>query len=790
MTTRRAASLLSMVLALTATLTGCIEDKQTVTVEPDGKGTLRLERTLGKQMSEMLLSVAGAGDKLTAVRGVAAQQLSQMSGIAAWTDVEASVTDDQRVRIVATGWFEDVARIETDRQGGKQPLFLVERQGDVVTISMRQNPAAGGGAAEKSFFDRDPAELEMMKGMMKGLVDGMLQGLSIDVFVSAPGAATEATGWTSQEPKESAGAPKAERTTVGYHMDANRVVQLLETMIAGGEELRPKVEAGEMTKEAADAELQRRMSSQSEARLVFKADPARATPDFAGKLAAAVAAWETSPWKAEVEKARESAALGGGLGGPPAEPVPEGLTRETPDGLEPNDSAEAATPVPGPTVLADLLLEEGGEDWFRIDVPKGKELLVAARFDHSKGDIDMELLDAELRTLRTSTSSGNVEKVRVAAAKEARTCLVRLFNGKNPYHLEVTLEDYVPGDAFEPNDGREEAAPVTAGTHEGLASNGEDWYRLEAPAGKLLDVTITFEASQGDLELEVQAASGQPLAESRGMSDQERVRCFAPDEPVLVRVFDQAQNPVKYTLSITIAEPPAKDALEPNDSPSAAKVLEAGKHEKLALESEDWYRLEVAAGKQLRVVARKTDETIPGDVDLTLFAPGATPGEEVELTSARGAYTGQATLFVARPKAGPVLVRVTGGIVPYELEVVEEPFTAEDAFEPNEYRLDARTIPAGKHEKLVCGGDDWYRIELAAGQTLKVVASFTNSEADLDLEVQDLEGNYLGSSAGTEDQEKVEVEADQGKRVVCVHVYCADKTKRSTYTLELTAKKP
>ena len=77
MTTRRAASLLTLVLGLTATLTGCIEDKQTVTVEPDGKGTLRVERTLGKQMSEMLLSVAGAGDKLAAVRGVAAQQLSQ-----------------------------------------------------------------------------------------------------------------------------------------------------------------------------------------------------------------------------------------------------------------------------------------------------------------------------------------------------------------------------------------------------------------------------------------------------------------------------------------------------------------------------------------------------------------------------------------------------------------------------------------------------------------------------------------------------------------------------------------
>jgi hypothetical protein len=780
--TTRAASLLTLLLGLTVTLTGCIEDKQTVTVEPDGKGTLRLERTLGKQMSEMLLSVAGAGDKLAAVRGVAAQQLSQLSGVAAWSDIEASVTDDQRVKIVATGWFEDVSQLATERQGGKQPMFIIDRKGDVVTLSLRQDPSSSGD--QKSYFDRDPTEIEMMKGMMKGLVDGMLQGLSIDVVVSAPGAASEASGWTSQEPRE---AKAGERTTVGYHMDANRVVALLEAMIAGGEELRPKVTSGELTKQAADQELQRRLASQAEARLVFQVDAARATPDFAARLAAAVAAWETSPWKAEVQKARESELA---LGGPQGEPVPEGLTRETPDGLEPNDSAEAATPVPNPTTLTDLLLEEGGEDWFRIDVPKGKELLVAARFDHAKGDIDMELLDAELRTLRTSTSSGNIERVRVAAAKEARTCLVRLFNGRNPYHLEVALEDYVPGDAFEPNDGREEAAPVAAGTHTGLASNGEDWYRLEAPAGKLLDVSITFAAGEGDLELSVEAQSGQPLAESRGMGDSERVRCFVPDEAVLIRVFDQAQAPVKYTLSVTVAEPPTKDALEPNDGPSAARPLAPGKHEGLVLESEDWYRLELAPGKQLRLSARKTDESLPGDVDLTLFAPGATPGEEVELTVARGAFTGQAALLAARPKPGPVLVRVTGGIVPYELEVVEEDLTAEDAFEPNEYRLDARPIPAGKHEKLVCGGDDWYRLELAPGQTLTVVVSFTGAEDDLDLEVQDQDGNYLGSSAGTADREKVEVEADQTKRVVCVHVYSADKTRRPTYTLELTAKKP
>ncbi len=756
-------------------LSGCLEETQTVTLEPDGMGTLRVERTLGKEMSDMLLG--GASDKAAAARGVAARQLGEMGGIAAWTDVEATVTDDQRVRFVATGWFEDLARIETEKQGSKVAMFLVDRQGDAMTIRLRQDE--GSGADEKSFFDRDPQELEMMRGMIGGLAAGMLKGLSSDVVLSLPGATTElGSGWTSQE--------AGDRPTVGAHMDAPRVVHMLERMLAAGEELRPKVASGEMTKEAADLELQRRMASELDTRVVFTPDAAKATPDFAARLAAARAAWEASPWRADVERARDGGASSGRR---QAEPPPEGLTRATPDALEPNDSAEAATPITGATTLKDLLLEEGGEDWFRVDVPKGKELTVTARFDSARGDIDLELQDAEGGPLRTSSTMNNLERLRVAA-REARTVLVRLYGGSSPYHLEVALVDYVPGDAFEPNDSREEAATIQAGTAEGLAADGEDWYRLEAPAGKLVDITIRFAPGEAYLDLSVASAQeAGAISGSDGVSASARVRCFAPDGPLLFCVSGGAQAPVKYSMTIAVLEPPAKDRLEPNDSLAAARALAPGKHADLVLESDDWYRLDLRDKKELRIAVRKTDDSLPGEVALTLYVPGAKRGEEVELASARSAFSGEAVLTIARPRAGPVFARVTGGIVPYSLEVTAADHAAEDALEPNDYRLDARPIRAGKVEKLQCGGDDWYRLDLKAGEALSAAARFVHADGDLDLELQDAQGSFLGSSNGSSDEEKVDLEPDAAPRIVFVHVYPTDRSKRTPYALELTVTK-
>lgn len=776
----RVRALHAAALVSTLALIGCIEDKQTIKLEPDGKGTLRMERKLGKQMTEMLLAFAGK-DKAKAVRNVAAQQLGQLEGVVAWTDVDAQLTDDNRVLITGTAWFEDMGALARVNDGKRKPVLVVERKGESIELALPQEGSDGGplggggpGGDEKGFFDRDPAELEMMKGAMKGMVEGMFEGLRVEMALELPGPASESSGWTTKDGDRK----------MSFVMDAGMVTKAVESMLTIAEELRPKIEKGELTKEQAEAELKKRAGEGlGTPKVKYSPRPDGARADFQKQLAAAVESWNASPWKAEVEAARKNADKPLVLG-PPDEPVPEGLTRTEPDALEPNDDAASARKLE-PGKHENLMLEEGGEDWYRFDVPQGKELRVTARFDAAQGDIDAELQDAEGRTLRQSMSMGNVERVRIAAAKAAGTYLLRLMNGKNPYHLEVEVVDFVPADAFEPNDGRLEAAKVTAGAHDKLVCNGEDWYRFEAPAGKLIDIEIAFDSDGGDLELAVETEFAMPVTESRGMGSDERVRFLMPTDPILVRVFNGTDVP--YSMKITVGEPPKPDALEPNDDPSQAKPLEAGRTADLVLESEDWFTLDLPKGKLLKIAVTKTDTTAPGDLQVTLHAPGKGEGDgPQELAVAQVILDEPALLTVARPEAGPLLLHVQGGVVTYAVEITEEAFTPADPFEPNQFRIDARPIKPGKHDKLVCTNADWFKVEVPAGKKLVVSVKFKNeADGDLDLDLQDEEGNWVGSANGTEDEERVEIDTDEAARVICVGVKAVQRDKKIPYVLEL-----
>lgn len=58
-------------------------------------------------------------------------------------------------------------------------------------------------------------------------------------------------------------------------------------------------------------------------------------------------------------------------------------------------------------------------------------------------------------------------------------------------------------DEFEPNDTREEASEIDAGTYDGLEvpSDGSDYYAVELEEGQEITVTIRFTHADGDLEM-------------------------------------------------------------------------------------------------------------------------------------------------------------------------------------------------------------------------------------------------------------------------------------------------
>ncbi|MCA8922351.1 MAG: PPC domain-containing protein [Planctomycetes bacterium] len=166
---------------------------------------------------------------------------------------------------------------------------------------------------------------------------------------------------------------------------------------------------------------------------------------------------------------------------------------------------------------------------------------------------------------------------------------------------------------FEPNQTRRTAVRMEAGDYKALYCDSEDWYAIEVPAEKRLEVSAKFAHAQGDLDLEVQDKRGRLLAWSRGSKDEEVVSVRLPEAgPVFVRVHG-AQ--AAYELHL---------GLEP-------ALFNGTRGEAVQCWGSDWYPLDVTEGKELR--AKVEFSHAKGDLDLSLVDD---EGNELMTSSGQG----------------------------------------------------------------------------------------------------------------------------------------------------------
>jgi len=107
------------------------------------------------------------------------------------------------------------------------------------------------------------------------------------------------------------------------------------------------------------------------------------------------------------------------------------------------------------------------------------------------------------------------------------------------------------GDAYEPNDSSSSAAGIGEGAYSGLniGDGDEDWFTIEANGGTVT-ARIDFSHAGGDLDMEMQDASGSQLSSSTSTSDSEEVVGSA--DTVLVRIYGYAGATGDYELTVTI----------------------------------------------------------------------------------------------------------------------------------------------------------------------------------------------------------------------------------------------
>ena len=110
----------------------------------------------------------------------------------------------------------------------------------------------------------------------------------------------------------------------------------------------------------------------------------------------------------------------------------------------------------------------------------------------------------------------------------------------------------LPDDGFEENDTFETAAAVTPGTYSDLQCLDDDWYKVTVSAGQDLVVTINFDDTLGDIDMELYDGSSNYIMGSYGVQDLERVYGAKLAEGtyyIYVYGYSGATNPYSMTVA-------------------------------------------------------------------------------------------------------------------------------------------------------------------------------------------------------------------------------------------------
>ncbi len=178
------------------------------------------------------------------------------------------------------------------------------------------------------------------------------------------------------------------------------------------------------------------------------------------------------------------------------------------DAFEPNDSRATASVVTNVNASS-LIVKQNNEDWYRFSAGPGQTVTITANFQHSFGDIDLELYrNAESTPVAVSDGIGNSETINILNTSGTNTYFLRvaLFNDtRNTYSLSLNVGDCMF--SINPTTMSFGAAGGTGSTNVTASNSGCSW----TATSNATWLTITGGASgtgNGSVNYSVAANSG------------------------------------------------------------------------------------------------------------------------------------------------------------------------------------------------------------------------------------------------------------------------------------------
>jgi len=461
------------------------------------------------------------------------------------------------------------------------------------------------------------------------------------------------------------------------------------------------------------------------------------------------------------------------------------------DGYEDNDSQAAATLVTAGTYGGQICTAD--EDWFAVNLNAGDTLDVNLLFTHANGDLDLQLRAPDGTVLRTSASvDDNEEILGYVVANAGRYALrVRGYSGaENSYRLSIAVTPVVPvcpEDGYEDND-----TQATATTYPGdpvvgqICAGDVDFFKIALNVGDALTASLAFTHADGDIDLYLYGPTGNLIDWSVSTTNSESIAYTATAAGTYaVRVFGvgQAENAYTLTLAVVPVTPIcAEDAYEQNDTQATAtRYPGAALHGQICASDPDWVSVALNAGDSMRATLTFTNSV--GDLELALYnQSGAFIGsstttsntEQIDYTAAAaGTYALKVYGFLTAENAYTLTVSV----------VPATPTCTDDSHENNDTPATAVALPSANFAGQICAGDDdYYYVDLAAGETLVIDLDFVNANGDLDLRLLDAAGTTLASSTGVTSNEHISYSARLAGRYV-IRVWAYSSNEENSYHL-------
>ncbi|MBM79509.1 MAG: hypothetical protein CMJ78_02810 [Planctomycetaceae bacterium] len=480
-----------------------------------------------------------------------------------------------------------------------------------------------------------------------------------------------------------------------------------------------------------------------------------------------------------------------------------------PDTHEPNDTIATATDlrqVTGEHSITDRTIHRNNDgsanpDFFRFElVAEGTgNNFIGANFEHGRGDLDMVLFDANGNQIDGAFSVTDNERISLEGLA-AGIYTVEVFGFRdavNHYDLVINAPDNtaLQPDSHEPNDTPAEATDLrqVTGAHTiedrtiHLDQNGNanpDYYRFEtlATGGPMDFVAIDFAHELGDLDIRLLDNNENGVDGSFSITDNERISLNdLPTGVYFLEVTGFANASNAYDLIIHAPEQGGldQDRFEPNDSPNNPTDLRevAGELiiDGLTIHSnadgsgnEDFFQFTLTAEANASHFVQIDFENEQGDLDLFLVDANGN-GQDV---SAGITDTERVSLNGLGP--GTFTVRVVGfndSTAEYSLTInapEQVDGIAPDNLEENDTQVTATQLQQVEGEVSVPGltvhanpdgsaNDDFFTFTTVADGRLGdfVEIRFEHANGDLDMELLDIDGNFIDGSSSVIDSETI-----------------------------------